>query len=355
MNETNILYPEKVSPLSRLNRILKGSRYSDAHFIILLDENTYQHCLPLLIEKMDVLEEAEFLEVPVGEEAKSIEIASQIWGALLDMNADRNSVIINLGGGCITDLGGYVAACYKRGIRFINVPTTLIGMVDAAIGGKTAINLEGYKNQVGVFVQPDYIAIEPAFINTLPSIELTGGLFEMAKMLMLSDNEHYHSLCNDIRNNDLAITSEMITHCAHFKEEVVKADPTDLSFRKVLNLGHTFGHALESFHKASNQPLNHGYAVGLGLWCALYLSVKKVGLSLELLEEYQKSLLPIVKHPKYSLKDAEAILSYMRADKKNTNGMILCVLLLSLETPYIDVPVDENEVRDTILSLAKLQ
>ncbi|MBQ2508363.1 MAG: 3-dehydroquinate synthase [Bacteroidales bacterium] len=355
MQQAKILYPSRLSPLPRLNRLLKSSHYANAKYVILLDENTYTHCLPYLVSRMRVLEEAEFLVVPVGEEAKSIEIASQLWGALLDMKADRNTIIVNLGGGCISDLGGYVAACYKRGIRFINIPTTLIGMVDAAIGGKTAVNIEGYKNQVGLFAQPDFIAIDPTFLDTLPAEEVSNGLFEILKTLMLSNSDIYHSVCQLIQSNSLVLNTEMVVQCTRFKSNVVKYDPFDKSARKILNLGHTFGHAFESFHKSINSPLSHGKAVGLGMWCALYLSKFKLGMSPSLLEEYQNTMLSIVKPHPYTLKDTETILSYMRADKKNVDGMILCVLLQSLGLPLIDVPVDENEIRDTILSLAKLQ
>ena len=144
------ILPAHTSSLSRLNRMLSGKAFDNARFFILVDENTYNHCLPRLISKVDRLQQAEFMEVPVGEECKDIAIATQLWQTLLESNADRNSVLVNLGGGCISDLGGFVAAGYKRGIRHINIPTTLVGMVDAAIGGKTALNLDNSKNQIGL-------------------------------------------------------------------------------------------------------------------------------------------------------------------------------------------------------------
>ncbi len=353
-HNTKLILPSHVSSLSRLNRILSGAKYEGCKFIILLDGNTYSNCMPEVISRMTALHEAEFLEVPVGEEAKSIEIATQIWGGLIEMGADRNTILVNLGGGTVSDLGGFVASCYKRGIRYINVPTTLIGMVDAAIGGKTAVNIENLKNQVGTFYLPEITCIEPDLLATLPGPEMISGLFEAIKTLMLANGEMYHSLCQQILSGDVDISNEIISECAQFKYDVTKADTQDASIRKILNFGHTFGHAFESFHMNTAAPLSHGQSVGLGMWCALYLSMKKMALPAEIVEEYQNIMLSMIKPHKYTLKDTESLLSFMRADKKNENDMILCVLMQELGVPVIDVAIDENEIRDTILALAKL-
>ena len=344
-----ILLPGRTSALSSLNRLLRNNRHQGAKYFILLDENTYNQCLPLLISHVSALEEAELLEVPVGEEAKTIETATQLWGALLDSHADRNAVILNLGGGCVSDLGGFVAAGYKRGIRFVNVPTTLVAMVDAAIGGKTAVNLEGVKNQVGFFYQPDAICIEPAFLDTLPSAELSLGLWEMLKTFALANPLKYHTLCRQMATGNVALTDEMIKECVNIKSSIVRQDPTEHGIRKMLNFGHTFGHAIEAY-----SHLPHGTAVGLGMWCAFYLSYRKMGLDKEILDAYTETLKSSVSVPRYSLKDTEPILQYMQQDKKNSDGLILCVLLQQIGVPVIDVPVDENEIRDTLLSLGKL-
>ena len=167
--------------LRALGRELAKEEWRDAKYTILLDENTFQHCLPLLISQVEALQEAEFIEVPVGEECKSLEVAAQVWQTLMEGEADRNAVVVNLGGGCVCDLGGYVAAGYKRGIRYINVPTTLLSMVDAAIGGKTAINFGGVKNSIGHFYPSTLTVIEPAFLKTLPQEEMLNGQMEMVK------------------------------------------------------------------------------------------------------------------------------------------------------------------------------
>ncbi|MBQ0159887.1 MAG: 3-dehydroquinate synthase [Bacteroidales bacterium] len=347
-----IITPSKTSSLGRLNRILSGSKYSDARYFILVDENTYSHCLAKLISNVEQLQSAEFFEVPVGEECKDIAIAQQLWETLLESDADRNTIIVNLGGGCVSDLGGFVAAGYKRGIRYINIPTSLIGMIDASIGGKTAVNVGASKNQVGFFLQPEITCIHPAFLDTLPDEEIFNGIFEMLKTFLIADPEKYHQLCEIILSGTLVVLPEMITACAEIKAAVVKQDPEDRSIRHILNFGHTFGHAIESFSRQPGQkPLPHGMAVGIGMVCALYLSVQKLGLGQEHLEYYRQVASKLVKMPQYSLADTEQILAFMRQDKKNADGEIRCVLMQELGAPVIDLPIDENELRTALLKI----
>lgn len=343
-----------VYSLSSLNRILKGATYRDVRFFILLDENSYNNCIPLLISRVSALETAEFLEVPAGEECKSLEIATQLWQVLLESNVDRNTVIINLGGGCVSDLGGFIAAGFKRGLRFINVPTTLVGMIDASIGGKTGVNLSGCKNQIGFFHNPDVICIEPAFLDTLPEREMKSGLFEMLKTFLISDPVQYKQCLGQIIKGDVSLSDEIIQSCAIVKSAVVKQDPKERSIRKILNFGHTFGHGIESFSVNSKHPLTHGESVGIGMACALYLSVMKLNLDKSVLDDYVVALKSMFPIPNLSLKDCEAILSYMHHDKKNADGLILCVLLQEIGVPIIDVIIDDNEIRDALLHLAKL-
>ena len=348
----NIL-PSRISSLSRLNRILSGKAYQDARYFILVDENTYTPCLAPLVSQVERLQEAEFLEVPVGEECKDIAIATQLWSTLLESGADRKSILVNLGGGCVSDLGGFVAAGYNRGIRFINIPTTLIGMIDASVGGKTALNLEGCKNPIGFFYTPEITCIEPSFLNTLPDSELFNGVFEMLKTFMIGDPNEYNHLCRMIMDGTLDIQHDMIASCVRIKEAVVKRDSLDKDVRHILNLGHTFGHAIESHSlQPGHKPLSHGFAVGIGLICALYLSVKKLGLPQECLDHYRSVAAKLVTLPHYNLKETEEILVYMRQDKKNADGEIRCVLLQELGAPVIDFAIDENEIRDALLKIS---
>ena len=329
--------------LRALDRELRKEEWRDARYTIIVDENTFQHCLPLLIGTVEALQEAEFVEVPVGEECKSLEVAAQVWQTLMEGGADRQSVIVNLGGGAVCDLGGFVAAGYKRGIRHINVPTTLLAMVDAAIGGKTAIDFGGVKNSIGHFYPSVMTVVEPVFLETLPQEELLNGQLEMVKTAAVSDAVLYVRMLSerDIRSAD-------IKEVARIKARVVKADPYDRSIRKILNFGHTFGHAIEVY---SNLP--HGVAVGIGMQAAMYLSTKKVGLANEVYTLYSQWLKGLVSLPKYSLKDIEQMLPLMHQDKKSTAGMLRCVLLQNLGAAVIDVEVSDNEVRDALLKMAR--
>ena len=354
------------APLRRLDRRLKGKSFDGVRFFILVDENSYNHCLPLLVSTVERLQEAELLEVPVGEECKDLAVARQLWESLLESGADRDTVLVNLGGGCVSDLGGFVAAGFKRGIRYINVPTTLVGMIDASIGGKTAVNLDmpdlggRSKNQVGFFYPPLLTCIEPTFLDTLPQVELKSGLCEMLKTLLIGAPEQYERLCDMLLSGDVNLDDSLISTCVNIKSAIVKADPYDRGIRKMLNLGHTAGHAIEAYplHPTSSYTLHatpytlsHGLAVGVGLWCALYLSVHKLGLDPAFLQRYTQVLQTLTPLPHYTLKDTEELLTLMRHDKKNSSGILRCVLLQQPGAPVIDVPIDENEMRQALLKI----
>lgn len=347
-SSTKIITDGRISALKKLNRHLNLlAKDGVRKFFILTDEHTLDLCLPTLIYNAPVLENAEFLELPAGEACKEISIVSEVWKSLAASGADRKSIIVNLGGGCICDTGGFVAATYKRGIDFINVPTTLTAMVDAAIGGKTAINLDAVKNQVGCFKNPVITCIDPTFLVTLPDSELRSGEYEIMKILLLTGYESWANVCFDeIDYNDL------ILYCINFKQSVVKADPKEAGIRKILNFGHTFGHALEAYGLNHGKQISHGEAIGIGMLYALYLSTKKLALGKDCLMNYKSWLTTRVDIPKPSLKEIEELLGYMHDDKKNHDSKTLCVLLKSPGVPVIDVAVSDNEIRDTFLSAA---
>lgn len=354
---SNLFISKNNSALSKLGRLLDSEAYKDAKYFIVVDENTYNCCLPMLVGKVDALERAEFFEVPVGEEAKSLEIASQLWQTLIDCGADRDSVIINLGGGCVCDLGGFVASGFMRGIRYINVPTTLISMADAAIGGKTAVNLENVKNPVGFFSMPQAVCIVPGFLSTLPDMEWLAGLFEVIKTLLLSDSVLFNEMISVVSSPDCFDEKKIwpfVSHCAEFKSNVVMADPREQSIRKILNFGHTLGHGIESFCLEEGKPLPHGVCIGLGLIGELYLSVKKLNLSRKVLDDYCRIVRGMIEIKSLSLHDTESVMKYIRRDKKNRDGLILCSLIKDVGVPIIDVVVNENEVRDALLQIGKL-
>ena len=331
-----------------MNRELNAPQWQDAHYTILVDENTFQHCLPLLIGSVEALQEAEFIEVPVGEECKSLEVAAQVWQTLLEGEADRNAVLVNLGGGTVCDLGGFVAAGYKRGIRHINVPTTLLGMVDASIGGKTGIDFGGVKNSIGHFYPAALMVIDTTFLDTLPQEEMLSGEMEMVKTAAVTDPTLFYQLLSTFN-----FRPSTIKEVARLKARVVKADPYDHGIRKILNFGHTFGHAIEVYSQ-----LPHGIAVGIGMKAAMYLSTKKVGLANEVYCAYSqwiKNTLSTTHYPlpTYNLKDIEAMLPLMHQDKKSASGMLRCVLLQEPGAAIIDVDISDNEVRDAMLTITK--
>ncbi len=327
--------------LRALGRELEKETWHGARYTILVDENTFQHCLPVLIGSVETLQEADFIEVPVGEECKCLEVAAQVWQTLIEGGADRNTVIVNLGGGTVCDLGGFVAAGYMRGIRHINIPTTLLAMTDAALGGKTAIDFGGIKNSIGHFYPAAITAIDPTFLDTLPQTEMLNGKMEMVKTALVADETLYQELTSSDN-----ITRQQITATARIKNRVVKADPQDRSIRHILNFGHTFGHAIEL-----HSHLPHGTAIGIGMLAALYLSTMKIGLDEKVYPDYSTWLRRHVAIPRYTLRDIEQMLPLMRRDKKNADGETLCVLLQAPGAAMIDVPVSDNEVRDTLLKL----
>lgn len=356
MIKQKLIITQELSALETLNEWLESPIACNLSKYIVVDKNTTTYCMPIIKENVPALDSAEIFEVPVGENAKTVEEAVHLWRTLLEGGADRSSLLINLGGGCISDLGGFVAASYKRSIHHINIPTTLIGMADAAIGGKTAINLDGVKNAVGAYRFASAVYIHPPFLQTLPDEEMVSGLFEVAKTLLLSDPDLMAQLQDEVASgidyHDMSLNT-YIDHCANFKADIVKADPKEQSMRRLLNLGHTFGHAIESFYLAKGVHMLHGMAIGIGLWCSLYLSVMKIGMDRRILDEYSQMLHTMIRVPTFSLKDIEIMMPYIINDKKNRKGMILAVLLQEIGVPVIDVTLSEEEVVDALLQVGR--
>ena len=345
MRQSKVLY----NGLWALDRELAKPEWEGSRYTILLDENTFQHCLPRLMVCVDMLQEAEFVEVPAGEDCKTIEVAAQVWRTLLENGADRSHVLVCLGGGSVCDLGGFVAAGYKRGIRHINVPTTLLAMVDAAIGGKTAIDFGGVKNSIGHFYPAALTVVEPGFQETLSLQEIHCGVMEMVKTAAVTDAKLYRKLIS--RYYDDEMNNTMVTTVARLKNRVVKADPYDQGVRKILNFGHTFGHAIEVYWQ-----LPHGIAVGIGMRVAMYLSMKKVGFNEEVYNTYAQWLNDYLSSfsshlSPLTLKDIEQMLPLMHQDKKSVDGELRCVLLQEPGAAMIDIAVSDNEVRDALLHL----
>ncbi|WP_421944132.1 3-dehydroquinate synthase [Pedobacter sp.] len=311
------------SNLDALKTLLESNKYSKV--FILADEHTSEICLPVFQAMMDDFADFDLIETSAGEENKNIDFCIGIWKTLLDFEADRKSLMINLGGGVITDMGGFIASTYKRGIDFVNVPTTLLSQVDASVGGKTGIDIDNVKNMVGTFTLPQMVFIETEFLKTLPQRELLSGFAEMIKHGLIYDKAYYEKLKT---TNYLMPSAEDIYRSVEIKNEVVTIDPHEKNLRKILNFGHTIGHAVESYSLANDEnPLTHGEAIAIGFVCEAALSIKNSGLTKEELKDISDYILSL--YPKYEIKKEsfETLLELMKSDKKNEDGNILFSLL----------------------------
>ncbi len=308
---------------------------------ILTDENVAQFWLPEVEYWLNCKNAVEIV-IKAGEQHKNLQTVQRIWRILMKQHADRNALLINLGGGVVTDMGGFAASTYKRGIKFINVPTTLLAMVDAAIGGKTGIDFGGSKNQIGTFAEAEEVIIDPVFLETLPQREICSGLAEMLKYGFIADS--------NLLNVNLENYQQYITHCGESKREIVMQDPTEKGLRKVLNFGHTLGHAIESHCLTTDYPLLHGEAVALGMLGALWLSVSQCGLDEKMLQDIESQLPMLLSETETSLSesDIEPILGYLVHDKKNKGEKPQFVLLEAVGKPVWDVEIEPNLVEESL-------
>lgn len=310
---------------------------------IICDINTEKYCLPYFLSKQNFKIPPKILTIPDGEKHKNIFTCIDLWKELSEAGADRNCIIINLGGGVVTDLGGFVAATFQRGISFINVPTSLLAMVDAAIGGKTGVDLEHLKNQVGLIQNPDMVLIDSQFLKTLPERELYSGMAEMLKHGLIDGNDYWNRMVEmDIK--DEKEFEDLIWDSIKIKHEIVIKDPKEKNLRKTLNYGHTLGHAIESYYLASpsKKLLLHGEAIGIGIILETYISHKMLGFPKETLLRIADRALSIYRHESFSLKEIDEIIRLLTYDKKNRDGKVLFVLLENIGICKIDEEVDKD-------------
>lgn len=309
---------------------------------VLVDENTDKHCLDVFINKSSI-EEYNKIIIKAGEENKNIDTCIQIWKELNFQKADRKSLLINLGGGVLTDIGGFVASTYLRGIKFINVPTTLLGMVDAAHGGKTGIDFLNLKNQIGVFSMPIDVILDSTYLKTLSKEEYLNGYAEVFKHSFLSDSEEisFNSLINLDFFKDVDF---IIKKYSEVKNRIVKIDKYESDIRKVLNLGHTIGHALESYSHISNniKTLKHGEAIIVGLITELYISAIQNNFPLITVDKLKEISSKYFEKINLSDDQLEQIFDLMIFDKKNNNGMVYFVLLDKNGKPLTDQKVEKK-------------
>ena len=330
------------SAWSQLNEQISQGQWST--IFVLTDQATRQFCLPIFEQHIN---KANFivLSIPQGEGSKSIEWTQKLWEKLAQSGADRKSLVINLGGGVVTDIGGFVASTFRRGIDFINIPTTLLAMVDAAIGGKTGIDLGVLKNQIGVVAQPKAIFIFPVFLETLPTRELASGWMEMVKHGFISNDEYLHE-CLITPKREHKNLAALIWKSVQIKNEVVSQDPFEHGRRKTLNFGHTLGHAVESYcldHYPENY-IKHGEAIGIGMILALYLSYITQGFPKDKLMKHCVSLTQMFPNYQFDRKAQNTIIDYLKHDKKNTHGRVNFVLLKDVGQYVLDCQINKEQI-----------
>ncbi|MDR1458819.1 MAG: 3-dehydroquinate synthase [Bacteroidales bacterium] len=337
--------------ISALKKHIEKYKKEKKPVFILCDDNTETFCLPLLQDCISFPFLNEVMTIPSGEKNKNIETVVYLWQKLLDKNADRNAVLICLGGGMVCDIGGFVSATYKRGINYLSIPTSLMAQIDAGIGGKTAINLNNIKNPVGLFSQPSNIFVIPLFLRTLPQKEILSGFAEMLKHGLIADKTYWEEL---IAIKDIShITNVLlIEKSIDIKTTICKMDPYDTAERKKLNFGHTIGHALESFALSLGYSLSHGEAIALGMIAESYISCQK---KLIRKQDYF-SIVNALHHffPSFSIheSDCPAILSCLEKDKKKINETLNFSLINGIGSAVIDQQVSQEEI---IHALKQLQ
>ena len=345
LSDYNVL----IGPIAAsLKTTIQEKQYSKVGFIV--DENTRVSCLP---EVVGLFSDAAVIEIKSGEQNKTLSSCEFIWSSMADHAFDRHSLIINLGGGVIGDMGGFAASCFMRGIDFIQVPTTLLSQVDASVGGKLAVDFQGYKNYIGLFKNPLAVLVDPSFLSTLSDAQLRSGYAEMIKHGLIQDKVIWQRLISlsDWRKMDW---EEEIYQSIQIKKAVVTDDPKEGGLRKILNFGHTIGHAIESVALESDHPLLHGEAIALGMIAEAHLGKEILGLSPDSFEE----ITAYIKHtyPDLSL-DAlskrEEIISVMLHDKKNKSGQILGAIIDGIGHCQYDVPLSQEQVLHSIDSISE--
>lgn len=312
---------------------------------IIVDENTKEHCLPILNQFLS--SELPFILIQSGEEHKNIDTCQLIWSKMAEMKLGRQSLVINLGGGVIGDMGGFCASTFKRGMRFIQIPTTLLSQVDASVGGKLGIDFKGIKNAIGVFNNPEGVFIDPRFLDTLSKREVRSGFAEIIKHSLIADKNEWNNI-QQFSDLDQVNWNEIIYRSVQVKHRIVVADPFEKGIRKALNFGHTIGHAVESVFLETKEPLLHGEAIAIGMICEAYLSSNKVGLSKEELELISTFILRMYKKETLLEKDIPSMLDIMGNDKKNIGSTINFSLIPEIGKVEINQTADQELIIESL-------
>lgn len=324
-----------------LKQLLANGNYSS--ITVIVDEHTHEHCWPLVRDVLD-REVVQIIEIPSGEQHKNIETCQHIWSSMMKANIGRRGVVINLGGGVIGDMGGFCAGTFKRGIDFIQIPTTLLSQVDASIGGKLGIDFQQIKNSIGLFRNPIAVFINPIFFKTLPERELRSGFAEVIKHSLIADTAQWEQL-SAIESLAEVDWPSLIIPSLKIKQRIVEKDPHEKGIRKALNFGHTVGHAIEGVALETDFPLLHGEAIAVGMICEAYLSTVRLGLPKSALSAITGFILKLYGHNRLVTSDFETYIELMRNDKKNENAEINFSLISNIG----EVAVNQTCSLDTII------
>ncbi|MBR3091417.1 MAG: 3-dehydroquinate synthase [Bacteroidaceae bacterium] len=321
---------------------------SPDRIFVLADTTTERLCAPRLRD-IEAISDAPHIIIGATDTYKNLDTLSQVWTALGEGGASRHSLLINLGGGMVTDLGGFAASTFKRGITYVNIPTTLLSMVDASVGGKTGINFNGLKNEIGVFNSAHTVILDTEFLRTLDHENVCSGYAEMLKHGLISNRKNWSELINfDLDEVDYKHLQDMVATSVAIKERVVTEDPLEKGIRKALNLGHTVGHAFESLALRTNRPVLHGYAVAWGLICELYLSAVKTGFPHDVLYQAVRFIRENYGRFDIDCKQYPEIIELMTHDKKNTAGIINFTLLGDIGDIRINQTADRKEIEEAL-------
>ncbi|HZJ79975.1 MAG TPA: 3-dehydroquinate synthase [Dysgonamonadaceae bacterium] len=329
-----------------LTAVLNKATYDK--LFVLTDEHTDSKCYPL-ISSIPAIQEAKQAVIPANDSNKNLDNLSHVWNFLTTNGATRYSLLINLGGGMITDLGGFAAATFKRGIAYINIPTTLLGSVDASVGGKTGINFGGYKNEIGAFHSALHVIISAEFLNTLTQKDILSGYAEMIKHALLDSVDIWDKTINfNLQKIDYTLLNDLVMESVLIKQRIVEQDPYEKNIRKALNLGHTIGHAFESFALERNTPVPHGYAVAWGLVAELYLSHKLCNFPKETLDRVSKFILQHYGALAFAQENYDTLYKYMVHDKKNVGDTINFTLLSDIGEIQINQTADKGMIEEAL-------
>ncbi len=339
----NIYFNSRWEPF---NAILKSKENESSDVFVLVDTHTEKYCLPILLQESILSTTAyKLIEIPAGESFKTLDTCRQVWSFLTDNQADRESLLINLGGGVLCDIGAFCAATFKRGISYVNIPTTLLAMTDASVGAKAAVNFGGFKNLIGYFYAPKAVFVYEKFLKTVADSEMKSGYAEMIKHALIGGEDSWKKFCE----HGFEKLDKCIFDSINIKNEVVAADPFEKNERKKLNLGHSIGHAIEMLSTGSvKNTLKHGHAVAIGMLCMLHISQKFKGLTVAYLKEISKY---IINHYDYYPIDRSlyaSVFEHVKQDKKNQGNRVLMVLMEKPGEIFVDCEVTAENIFEAL-------